>query len=166
MIFVPQRHIGQGVGEMSLKLLIKVFLFLRVLGTASLVNQKVGLPAPKAAAIRAVRGDGFAMKHVVKNVRRFHPNPGQAVHLKPTGFDIPVECAPVIAAKIHLDSDLGQLMLEDGGQPDLKRIAGGFISQFQWGTWGKSGLGQQHAGFFGIVFVPPEIGSPSPVIRW
>lgn len=75
MIFVPQRHIGQGVGEMSLKLLIQVFLFLRVLGAASLVNQKVGLPAPKAAAIRAVRGGWIRYETRSEKYPAFSPQP-------------------------------------------------------------------------------------------
>ena len=83
------------------------------------------------------------MKGIAEYVRRLDTGPGKAVELETAGLDVTVEGPPVIALQGHVDTDLLQLVLDDGGNADAQRVRGGLEGQLQRRLVRVSGLAQQ-----------------------
>ncbi len=69
-------------------------------------NEAIGHRVGVAPAIGPERRDGLTVKHMTKDIRGFEADPGQAVHLKTSGFDIPIKGAPVVAVNRNVYANL------------------------------------------------------------
>src|SRR5690606_34643939 len=67
------------------------------------------------------------MKGIPENIRSFYSHPGEAIHLKPAGFDVAVKRAPIVALDGDINADLVEVILDNGGQPQPERVGRGFI---------------------------------------
>ena len=65
-----------------------------------LLNQPVGLHGAVLSPIGPARRHRFAVKGVPQDVRCVYPDPGQAVHLEASRFDITEESPPIVAGDL------------------------------------------------------------------
>ncbi len=115
MIFIPKGHIRQCVQKVRLQCSIERLL-LGALGCMfRFRNEAVGHRVGVAPAIGPERRNGLAVKHMSKDIRGFEAHPGQAIHLKTPGFDIPIKGAPVMAVNRYVNANLLKVILNDPG---------------------------------------------------
>ena len=125
MVLKPERHIGECVQEMNLQGVIQHLLGGSVRSVFGLSHEAIRYRISYSA--HGWRRPSLAVKGIPENIRGFHPNPRQTIHLESSGFDVTVKCAPIMALDQDVNSDLVELVLNDSGQPQAKGVGGGFI---------------------------------------
>ncbi len=128
LVFVPERHVDKLFKQVGLQAGIDRRLLSCICCYHRLLDHAVDPHIIQAPAVGARRWQRLTVKRVAEDVRRFHPDPGQAVHLETTGLDITVERTPVVTLYIHLYSRQRQLLLQDGRDTYAKRVTRRFIA--------------------------------------